>query len=133
MRGAEEVTDHEDAGPGHQALLRAAIGLMLKAGVAAAGTASIVDSEVLIGAEWGRPGAWARLAACRDRQDVNFFPDPTRKSARREVANAKAVCAACLVRQACAEAGLHERFGVWGGLDEDDRRTLRRAEHKEAS
>ena len=35
------------------------------------------------------------------------------------------------MRQACAEAGLYERFGVWGGLDEDECRALRRAEHKE--
>ena len=60
-----------------------------------------------------------------------LLPGPGPEEARREVANAKAVCAACPVRQACAEAGLYERFGVWGGLDEDECRALRRAEHKE--
>lgn len=73
------------------------------------------------------------MAACRHRPDVNFFPELDRKRARREIAMAKAVCAVCPVRNACAKAGLNEVFGVWGGLDEDERRALRMAEHKEAS
>jgi len=96
--------------------------------LAAPKTASVLKPELPPSVNWGRPGTWAGLAACRDRPDVNFFPELDRKRARREVANARAVCSACPVRQACAQAGLYERFGVWGGLDEDDRRALRRAE-----
>lgn len=42
---------------------------------------------------------------------------------------AKAVCAKCLLRRQCLEYALShdERFGIWGGLSERERRPLRRA------
>lgn len=41
------------------------------------------------------------------------------------IAAAKAVCAACSVRQRCADhaAAAGEEFGVWGGLAADERTT----------
>jgi WhiB family redox-sensing transcriptional regulator len=42
-------------------------------------------------------------------------------------AKAKAICAACPVRQECLELGLEhdERFGIWGGLTWAERKALR--------
>lgn len=42
------------------------------------------------------------------------------------VAQAKAFCTGCPVRAYCRIAGIGERWGVWGGLDEKDRDRLRR-------
>jgi WhiB family redox-sensing transcriptional regulator len=67
---------------------------------------------------------WRDEAACIPRaSEVNFFP------ARGEsVREAKAVCAACCVREPCLEYAM--RFdhlsGVWGGMSERERRQLRR-------
>jgi WhiB family redox-sensing transcriptional regulator len=43
------------------------------------------------------------------------------------VARAKAVCAGCPVREACLEFALanDERWGVWGGTSERQRRAMR--------
>lgn len=43
-----------------------------------------------------------------------------------EVATAKAVCATCPVRAECLAAGLYEKYGIWGGTSERERRKLRR-------
>jgi WhiB family redox-sensing transcriptional regulator len=50
-----------------------------------------------------------------------FFPPAEQES---EVA--KAVCADCTVRQPCLEFALGEaeRFGIWGGLTSQERRSL---------
>jgi WhiB family redox-sensing transcriptional regulator len=69
---------------------------------------------------------WRRDAACRNLGSSLFFaPDGERAAARhyREAA-AKAVCGRCPVRMPCALYALatHQRYGVWGGLAEDDRR-----------
>lgn len=41
---------------------------------------------------------------------------------------AKAVCAGCAVREQCLEFALTngEKFGIWGGLSERERRRIRR-------
>lgn len=47
--------------------------------------------------------------------------------ARRYIAKAKDVCAACPVRQACLEYALTwGEQGVWGGMTEDERKSLSR-------
>jgi WhiB family redox-sensing transcriptional regulator len=58
-----------------------------------------------------------------------FFPD--RGASTRE---AKAVCRGCVVREDCLEHALAnaERFGIWGGKSERERRLLRR-NRREAS
>lgn len=38
----------------------------------------------------------------------------------------RALCAACPVTTSCAEAGVYEKFGIWGGLSERERRRIRR-------
>lgn len=67
---------------------------------------------------------WEREAACRD-LDINrwFSRDPD------DLAYAKGVCAVCPVRVPCGDFALSSRLaqhGVWGGLDEDERRAMRR-------
>jgi WhiB family transcriptional regulator, redox-sensing transcriptional regulator len=41
---------------------------------------------------------------------------------------AKAICAGCVVQAECLDYALarNERFGVWGGLSERERRNLKR-------
>ena len=67
---------------------------------------------------------------CTTRAEVDFFP------ARGEsVRDAKAVCARCPVRSECLEFALRLKVahGVWGGLSERERRTLRRDRHRAAT
>ena len=73
---------------------------------------------------------WQLEAACRGTDsEVFFHPERERGEARerREVA-AKAICAACPVRQQCLEHSLavREPYGVWGGLTEHERVALLR-------
>lgn len=74
------------------------------------------------------------LANCQGLNPDWFFP-PAGREGLPLVAQAKAVCAGCEIRQACLQHALdhHEIHGVWGGLDASERRTHRRrpriAEH----
>lgn len=69
------------------------------------------------------PKEWRLDAACRDLDTAVFFPET-----EAQVAAAKAVCATCPVRELCLEFALVTRQddGVWGGLDENERRRARR-------
>lgn len=64
---------------------------------------------------------WQDHAACRQVPVELFFPP-----IEQEVEEAKAMCAICEVRQPCLEFALAagERFGVWGGLTPQERRSL---------
>lgn len=66
---------------------------------------------------------WAVFAACREADAELFFPG-TREQERR----ALAVCATCPVADDCLAYALdsRERFGVWGGTTERERRLLLR-------
>jgi len=66
---------------------------------------------------------WRGEAACRGMDASVFFPE----TGGNETAQvAKAICAQCTVRNDCLEAGLHDKFGIWGGTTEAERRRLRR-------
>lgn len=73
------------------------------------------------------PTAWRQRAACHGDMAAAFYP-PLRpekravKNAREQ--RAKAVCASCVVRDRCLEQALDggERFGIWGGLTDTERR-----------
>jgi len=64
---------------------------------------------------------WAVFAACKDARDVSFFPQ-----SKDEERAAIAICTICPVREDCLEHALetHERFGVWGGMNEKERRKV---------
>lgn len=65
--------------------------------------------------------AWKLLGACRDEDPEKFFPLGRAEAYQRD---GKRVCLGCLVRDACADwAYAHdERFGIWGGISEYERR-----------
>lgn len=68
-------------------------------------------------------GEWADLANCRGVDPGLFFPERGEPTAE-----AKAVCAGCVVRADCLDYALvnGEKHGVWGGKSERERRGLRR-------
>ncbi|MBW3576631.1 MAG: WhiB family transcriptional regulator [Actinobacteria bacterium] len=76
--------------------------------------------------------AWLDRAACRHEDPELFFPAGTSGTAGSQVAAAKQVCARCPVRTPCLRFALSngETDGIWGGLTEDERRALLRAERK---
>jgi WhiB family redox-sensing transcriptional regulator len=77
------------------------------------------------------PLDWTNAAACRNSEGALFYPADSaeRKEDRleRELV-AKRICASCVVREDCLEAALarHESYGIWGGLNEIERRGLLR-------
>ena len=67
--------------------------------------------------------SWQDQANCLGVDPDLFFPE--RGASTRE---AKEVCRGCVVRLECLEFALvnGEKFGIWGGLSERERRRLRR-------
>lgn len=74
----------------------------------------------------GEVQAWRAQAACLGHDLSVFFP-PGGASARAEIAEAKRVCDACVVRGSCLEWALRSGVsdGVFGGLDAGERKSLR--------
>ena len=66
---------------------------------------------------------WQDRANCLGVNPDLFFPE--RGASTRE---AKEVCKGCVVREECLEYALAngEKFGIWGGLSERERRRIRR-------
>lgn len=89
----------------------------------------------LIGA--GRQTDWRDQALCRRTPDAdtNFFPVGTTAPFRAVTERTKEFCGRCPVRLACAEWALTQNaeFGIWGGLDEFERRSIRRRHFKKLS
>ncbi|MFC7403073.1 WhiB family transcriptional regulator [Citricoccus sp. GCM10030269] len=67
--------------------------------------------------------AWQVDALCAQTDPESFFPEKGGSTR-----DAKKVCSACTVRSECLEYALgnDERFGIWGGLSERERRRLRK-------
>jgi WhiB family redox-sensing transcriptional regulator len=67
---------------------------------------------------------WSNRAACLGAEPELFFPVGSGGMALSDIARAKAVCAQCSVLLDCREYADRSRqpFGVWGGLDEEERR-----------
>ena len=66
---------------------------------------------------------WQERALCAQTDPDAFFPE--KGGSTRE---AKRICLGCEVRDECLEYALanDERFGIWGGLSERERRRLKR-------
>jgi WhiB family transcriptional regulator, redox-sensing transcriptional regulator len=66
---------------------------------------------------------WQERALCAQTDPEAFFPE--KGGSTRE---AKRICSGCEVRAECLEFALahDERFGIWGGLSERERRRLKR-------
>ena len=69
------------------------------------------------------PMTWQAQALCAQTDPESFFPE--KGGSTRE---AKRVCTGCEVRAECLDYALahDERFGIWGGLSERERRRVRR-------
>lgn len=65
--------------------------------------------------------AWQEEALCAQVGGDEWFPDKGGS-----VRDAKRICMACPVREACLQYALDnvERFGIWGGKSERERRRL---------
>jgi WhiB family redox-sensing transcriptional regulator len=68
---------------------------------------------------------WLDDAACASVRTDVFFPT---RGDNDKMRIAKAICAECPVRAECLDYAIRnaEKFGVWGGLSERERRSLRR-------
>lgn len=67
--------------------------------------------------------SWQGDALCAQTDPEAFFPEKGGSTR-----DAKKICTSCEVRSECLEYALQndERFGIWGGLSERERRKLRR-------
>lgn len=68
-------------------------------------------------------GDWQERALCAQTDPDAFFPDKGGSTR-----DAKRICVGCEVRAECLGYALarDERFGIWGGLSERERRALKR-------
>jgi WhiB family redox-sensing transcriptional regulator len=80
---------------------------------------------------------WQYDAACRGEEAElffapNYFERKDEKESREN--RAKAVCARCDVRAECLDYSLRSResHGIWGGLNETERKALLRERDREA-
>jgi WhiB family redox-sensing transcriptional regulator len=84
----------------------------------------------VIAVEWSgdapliKPEPWMAEGLCGQTDPEMFFPEKGGSTK-----NAKKVCQACPVRAECLDYALagDQRFGIWGGLSERERRRLRTA------
>ena len=76
------------------------------------------------------PLSWQDRAACGHAGFTLFFgPENERQGPKeRRERQARAVCAGCPVRSECADDAFarNAKFGVWGGMGEEERKNERR-------
>ncbi len=75
---------------------------------------------------------WQQVGACRSGTGGDFYPPMHTERKHERLARerrAKSICAGCPVRERCLEHAIacDERYGIWGGLNQDERRMLRRS------
>lgn len=82
-----------------------------------------------------RDGDWRLSGACAGEDPELHFPVGTTGPAVLQTALAKAVCQRCPVRERCLEWALETREpnGIWGGMDEAERRSLLRRQSRLAA
>ena len=107
VNGSERVTDRFGSGAGQALGAPAGQGISGLLGIG-------LESE-------GQ--SWQERALCAETDPEAFFPE--KGGSTRE---AKKICTGCEVKAECLEYALanDERFGIWGGLSERERRRLRR-------
>jgi WhiB family redox-sensing transcriptional regulator len=78
---------------------------------------------------------WRERAACINQNPELFFPTGITGTALLQLEQAKRVCESCPVREDCLRWAMElgQDYGVWGGVSEEERRSLkRRAARKRA-
>lgn len=82
-----------------------------------------VQGETYVGAAEPEDQSWQDFANCLGIDPDLFFPE--RGASTKD---AKEVCRSCVVREDCLEYALvnGEKFGIWGGMSERERRRIRR-------
>ena len=78
---------------------------------------------------------WRFQAACREEDPELFFPVGNTGPALLQIEEAKSLCRICPVMERCRQWAFDsgQDAGVWGGLSEDERRTLKRRASRERS
>ena len=91
------------------------------------------QSAVLPRPNWG----WQDAAACRGEDLLLFFGPDGERQPERDIRERKAkeICAACPVRLECLNYAVSrpEKYGTWGGLNEDERSAERRRRMRRAN
>jgi WhiB family redox-sensing transcriptional regulator len=84
---------------------------------------NIMDGRPVVADLLGNAPEWQERALCSQTDPEAFYPE--KGGSTRE---AKRICSRCEVRADCLKAALDgdERFGIWGGLSERERRKLKR-------
>ena len=73
-------------------------------------------------------GEWHGRGLCVGEDPDVFFPSRGEPGTK-----AREICAACLVRVDCLKyATAADEFGIWGGLDQQERRNLKRKRQRRA-
>ena len=78
----------------------------------------------------GQTLTWQQTGACRNLAAASDFYPPLHGERKHErlarERRAKSVCATCPVRLQCLQYAVaaDERYGIWGGLNQDERRLL---------
>lgn len=95
----------------------------VSAGASTGAAANTDDAELMFALDVEEELRWQDRALCAQTDPEAFFPE--KGGSTRE---AKRVCTTCPVRDECLEYALanDERFGIWGGLSERERRRLKR-------
>jgi WhiB family transcriptional regulator, redox-sensing transcriptional regulator len=75
---------------------------------------------------------WLERAACRGEDGDVFYPPASGETrAQRQMREnvAKSICQSCKVRPQCLSHAVatDERYGIWGGLNDLERRALQRS------
>ena len=74
-------------------------------------------------------GEWHGRGLCVGEDPDVFFPSNGALGSE-----ARDICASCAVRQHCLSyATAADESGIWGGLDQDERRNLKRRQRRQAS
>jgi len=83
----------------------------------------VISDLIEVLREGGLDMAWQDFANCKGADPDLFFPE--RGASTR---TAKSICRECSVRVECLEFAIvsSEKFGIWGGLSERERRKIRK-------
>lgn len=76
---------------------------------------------------WDTEG-WRSQSSCRNAEAELFFPTGTTGKALAQMEVAKEICRGCPVVEECLIFAVttNQEYGIWGGLDEEERRDVRR-------